>query len=102
MAGQNTITATMGMNTQPAVQALQQLRQHVQNARRQATAHTRTFSAAFSSLFAQEPLGMRRGARGLENLGCGMVSLTENSDDALRAVSAFGRTVSTGLVGGAV
>lgn len=99
--GGTTITATMGMNTQPAVQALQQLPQHVKNALNQATTHTKQFSSDFTELF-KMPLGERRAHRAFESLSRGLLDVGQNSESAIRSVGNFGRAISTGLAGGAI
>jgi hypothetical protein len=50
----------MGVNTQPAIQQINQLPQHVKNALNQASTHTTSFSESFGKLFSRGDIGERR------------------------------------------
>lgn len=91
MAGErNTIRGTVGMDTRPAKESLNDLERFGKG-----------FGERFSKVFALEPLGVRRGAHALAGLAEGIADVGTTSEGTLRAVSNLGRSFSVGL-GGAV
>jgi hypothetical protein len=86
-----TIHYSTSLDGKPVKEGLEDLSRHAQR-----------HAQGFSKLFALEPLGERRGARAITALAEGLTATGDSARGAVEGVTAFGRALSVGIVGGAV